>query len=118
MQFCWSLVVTIFLQVKKMRSFLPRCGALAGRTTPSRLLLQRSWQTGRRCYSIQPGAASTSKPQDIDVSKLVVETTKSPKPLRKNEELIFGQTFTGQRDTRPCSAPMSHTDTPFSPQTT
>lgn len=80
-----------------MRPFLPRCGALAATPNVSRSLLQRSWLAGRRSYSIQPEAASTSKPQDIDASKLVLETTKSPKPLKKNEELIFGQTFTGQK---------------------
>lgn len=35
-------------------------------------------------------------PQDIDASKLVIETTKSPKPLKSSNELIFGQTFSGK----------------------
>lgn len=35
-----------------------------------------------------------SKPQDIDSSKLTVEKAKTPGPLRKPEELIFGATFT------------------------
>lgn len=37
-----------------------------------------------------------SKPQDIDPSKLTVEKAKTPGPLRKPEELIFGATFTGE----------------------
>lgn len=77
-----------------MRPFIPRC-ALAGSSQISRSLLQRSWQTGRRCYSIKPEAASKAVPQDVDASKLVIETTKTPKPLKKSEELIFGQTFSG-----------------------
>lgn len=78
----------------KMRPFIPRC-AFAGSSQISRSLLQRSWQTGRRCYSIQPQAASKAVPQDVDTSKLVVERTKTPSPLKKSEELIFGQTFSG-----------------------
>lgn len=78
----------------KMRPFVPRC-AFAGSSQISRSLLQRSWQTGRRFYSIQPEAASKAVPQDVDVSKLVVEQTKTPSPLKKSEELIFGQTFSG-----------------------
>lgn len=63
----------------------------------SRSFLQRSsWQTTRRLYSIKPEAASNAVPQDVDVSKLVIETTKSPKPLKSSNELIFGQTFSGQ----------------------
>ncbi|PSR97396.1 aminotransferase [Coniella lustricola] len=78
-----------------MRAFAPRCASLAARSTHiSRPLLQRPWHTARRCYSIKPEAASTSIPQDVDASKLVVETTKAPSQRRPNEELIFGQTFT------------------------
>ncbi|KAJ4393573.1 branched-chain-amino-acid transaminase bat2 [Gnomoniopsis smithogilvyi] len=75
-----------------MRPFVPRC-AFAGSSQISRSLLQRSWQTGRRCYSIQPEAASKAVPQDVDASKLVIERTKTPSPLKKSEQLIFGQTF-------------------------
>lgn len=78
-----------------MRPFIPRY-ALTGSSPISRSLLQRSWQTGRRCYSIKPEAASKAVPQDVDASKLVIETTKTPKPLKKSEELIFGQTFSGK----------------------
>lgn len=68
----------------------------------SRGALKASWQisrslvqTGRRSYSISPEAASKSKPQDIDPSKLTIETTKKPRQLLKNEDLIFGASFTG-----------------------
>lgn len=79
-----------------MRPFMRRCGALPRSSQISLSLLQRSWYTGRRCYSIKPEAASTSVPQDVDASKLVIETVKTPSQPKKNEELIFGQTFTGQ----------------------
>lgn len=78
-----------------MRPFAPRCGALNGAARISRSFLRTTCQP-KRFYSLQPEAASTSKPQDIDASRLTVEETKNPKPLLKNEELIFGQTFTGQ----------------------
>lgn len=82
-----------------MRAFVPRCGALRPRTSQiSRSLFQRSWQpASARYYSIKPEAASVSKPQDIDPSKLTIEKAKTPGPLRKPEELIFGATFTGER---------------------
>lgn len=80
-----------------MRPFATRCGgAMSVSSQVSRSLFQRSsWQTARRLYSIKPEAASKAVPQDVDPSKLVIETTKSPKPLKNNDELIFGQTFTG-----------------------
>ncbi|KAH8884707.1 branched-chain amino acid aminotransferase II [Thozetella sp. PMI_491] len=58
----------------------------------SRLLLAPRQHA--RLYSIQPEAASTSKPQDIDPSKLEITKTTKPGALNKPEDLIFGRTFT------------------------
>lgn len=74
----------------------PRCAPLGVTARPaSRALLGAStWQPTRQ-YSIKAEAADSSKPQGLDASKLTVEKTTKPKPLKKAEELIFGQTFTG-----------------------
>lgn len=74
----------------------PRCAPLAATARPaSRVLLRTStWQPTRQ-YSIKAEAAESSKPQGLDASKLTVEKTTKPKPLKKAEELVFGQTFTG-----------------------
>lgn len=78
-----------------MRSFVPRCSALRSSSQIFRSApIQRTWQAGR-CYSAKPEAASIPKTQDIIPSKLVIEKTKTPGPLRKSEELVFGATFTG-----------------------
>lgn len=87
-----------------MRPILARCAArcapryapLAATARPaSRVLLGTStWQPTRQ-YSIKAEAADSSKPQGLDAGKLTVEKTTKPKPLKKAEELVFGQTFTG-----------------------
>lgn len=74
-----------------LRRILPRSGAL--RPTPSRLLQGAVYQNVRQ-YSIKLDAAATTRPVDIDPSRLVIEKTKTPKPLQKPEDLVFGATFT------------------------
>ncbi|KAH8904390.1 branched-chain-amino-acid aminotransferase [Coniochaeta sp. PMI_546] len=74
-----------------LRRILPRSGAL--RTTPSRLLQGAVYQNVRQ-YSIKLDAAATTKPRDIEPSRLVVQKTETPKPLQKPEDLVFGATFT------------------------
>jgi branched-chain amino acid aminotransferase len=61
--------------------------------SPSRLILA-AWE-GSRSYSIQAKAASTAKLQDIDLSKLSITKTTTPKELVPPNELVFGRTFTG-----------------------
>jgi branched-chain amino acid aminotransferase len=70
-----------------------RCASLRSVSTQTSRTLLGSWQSARS-YSITPEAASTSKPLDIDPSKLVVEKTTKPGSLKKPEELIFGANFT------------------------
>ncbi|KAJ9151351.1 Branched-chain-amino-acid aminotransferase [Pleurostoma richardsiae] len=78
-----------------MRPFFPRCGAFkrSGTSQLSRTLLG-SWQATPRNYSIKPEAASTSKLQDLDPSKLSITQTQKPGALKKPEELVFGANFT------------------------
>ena len=45
--------------------------------------------------SVKANAASTAKPAELDVSKLIVEQTSSPKELMDPSKLIFGHNFTG-----------------------
>lgn len=72
-----------------------RCGAAAARSGPSQLSrpLLGSWHATRK-YSITPEAASLSKPQDIDPSKLIIEKNTKPGSLKNPEELVFGANFT------------------------
>ncbi|KAK1759689.1 mitochondrial branched-chain-amino-acid aminotransferase [Echria macrotheca] len=75
-----------------MRPMFSRCAPLRAAIPP----VSRSlgvFQSVRQ-YSITPEAASDSKPQDIDPSKLVVEKTTTPGALKKPEDLIFGRNFT------------------------
>lgn len=76
-----------------LRRILPRSGAL--RAAPSRLLQGALYQSARP-YSIKLDTAATSRPQEIDPTKLVIEETKNPKALQKPEELVFGAKFTGK----------------------
>lgn len=74
---------------------------------PARLVRHASWASARcsrshlarhpaqRPYSIKAEAASTSTLQILDPSRLTVTKTKSPKPLSKPEDLVFGREFTG-----------------------
>ena len=84
-----------------LRRILPRSCAL--RASPSRLLQGTVYQNVRN-YSIKLDAAETTRPLDIDPSKLVVEQTKAPKPLQKPEELVFGAKFTGTAFPPPSSS--------------
>ena len=77
-----------------LRRILPRSGA--SRATPSRLIQGAVYQNVRQ-YSIKLDAAADTKAKgiDIDPSRLVIQETKTPKPLQKPEDLVFGATFTG-----------------------
>lgn len=97
--FNWQSFVPVFSgqhrlsqRLRMLRRILPRSGAL--RPTPSRLLQGAVYQNVRQ-YSIKLDAAATTRPVDIDPSRLVIEKTKTPKPLQKPEDLVFGATFTG-----------------------
>jgi branched-chain amino acid aminotransferase len=76
-----------------MRPVFSRCASLRA-AIPQASRSLGVWQSVRQ-YSITPEAASDSKPQDIDPSKLVVEKTTTPGALKKPEDLIFGRNFTG-----------------------
>ncbi|KAI1183560.1 branched-chain amino acid aminotransferase [Nemania serpens] len=76
-----------------LRPLLPRCGralraSSAAAAHPSPALRTARW------YSIQPEAASTAKPLDIDPSALVINRTGKPKPLEDPSTLVFGRNFT------------------------
>lgn len=49
----------------------------------------------RRAYSIAADEPALSKLPDVDPSKLQISRTLSPKALMREEELVFGRTFTG-----------------------
>lgn len=61
----------------------------------------------RRPYSIHADAASGKQLLDIDVSKLAITKTTSPKTLLPPEELVFGRTFTGTTTTTEFHDPSS-----------
>jgi branched-chain amino acid aminotransferase len=48
-----------------------------------------------RPYSVKATAASSSVQKGIDVNKLSITKTKSPKTPSKPEDLVFGKEFTG-----------------------
>lgn len=77
-----------------MRRLLPRCALRAPACRAQRLSLGVCQPA--RAYSISPETASDSKLQDIDPTQLVIERTRDPKPLKKSEDLVFGQNFTGK----------------------
>lgn len=77
-----------------MRQLLPRCAPRAAAFLAPRRSPLGLFQTARQ-YSIHPEAASETKLQDIDPAQLVLERTSDPKPLKKAEDLVFGQNFTG-----------------------
>jgi len=98
------LLLAVSTPVTMMRPILARCAArCAPRCAPfgatarpvSRVLLGTSTWRPTRQYSIKAEAAESSKPQGLDASKLTIEKTTKPKPLKNAEELVFGQTFTG-----------------------
>ena len=76
-----------------LRPLFPRCGSVL-RAAARRPLLN-TWQTTQRSYSIKAKAASDTKQQPLDASKLTVEKTTHQKSLMKPEDLVFGRTFTG-----------------------
>ena len=61
----------------------------------SRLPAYRAAAVAARFMSIKAEAASSAKHQALDASKLSITKTKSPKPLSKPEDLVFGREFTG-----------------------
>ncbi|KAI0888188.1 branched-chain-amino-acid aminotransferase [Annulohypoxylon maeteangense] len=80
-----------------LRQLLPRCGRALrapAATRASSRALPALQQTASRWYSIKPEAASTSKPVDIDPTKLTITKTQSPKTPKDPSELIFGREFT------------------------
>ncbi|KAI8944567.1 branched-chain amino acid aminotransferase [Xylaria longipes] len=81
-----------------LRPLLPRCGralrASASVTCVARPSYVLPAAARSRWYSIQPEAASTAKPLDIDPSKLVIHKTKEPKALNDPSTLVFGRNFT------------------------
>ncbi|KAI0860886.1 branched-chain amino acid aminotransferase [Xylaria cubensis] len=82
-----------------LRPLLPGCGRALMRASSSAAarpshILPAAAAARSRWYSIQPEAASTAKPQDIDPSKLVIHETKQPKALSDPSTLIFGRNFT------------------------
>lgn len=79
-----------------IRPLIPRAGsALRAATIQSRRPLLRQTAAAARTYSIQAKAASATKQQPLDASKLAVEKTHHQKALKKPEELVFGRNFTG-----------------------
>ncbi|KAI1347183.1 branched-chain amino acid aminotransferase [Xylaria sp. FL0043] len=82
-----------------LRPLLPRCTrALRASTTAAARHPSYAGPASAshiaRWYSIQPEAASTAKPLDIDPSKLVINKTTSPKTLEDPSTLVFGRNFT------------------------
>jgi branched-chain amino acid aminotransferase len=76
-----------------LRQWLPRSSSLTTQCTR----LPRSTQCllrQRRPYSIAAPDASDPKLRAIDLSKLHVTKTTSPKELTSNNELVFGRYFT------------------------
>ncbi|KAI1141812.1 branched-chain-amino-acid aminotransferase [Hypoxylon sp. FL0543] len=78
-----------------LRQLLPRCGRALRAPAPrfSSYALPALQQTAR-WYSIQPEAASTAKPLDLDPTKLSITKTTSPKTPKDPSELVFGREFT------------------------
>ncbi|KAK6344425.1 hypothetical protein TWF696_008062 [Orbilia brochopaga] len=64
---------------------------LARRLRPVAARWASQWAPAQRCYSSQPASSGTP---DIDISKLTIETTPTPKPLLDAKDLIFGRNFT------------------------
>ncbi|KAF3026387.1 hypothetical protein G7054_g14056 [Neopestalotiopsis clavispora] len=76
-----------------LRQVLPRAGR-ALRAPAARQLLPLASSQASRCYSIQPKAASTSKPVGIDPTKLSITKTSSPRTPSDPKSLVFGREFT------------------------
>jgi branched-chain amino acid aminotransferase len=78
-----------------MRQLLPRCAPRAASFFAPRRSTLGFFQAARQ-YSISPETASETKLQDIDPTQLVLQKTTDPKALKKSEDLVFGQNFTGE----------------------
>ncbi|KAK9793128.1 putative Branched-chain amino acid aminotransferase [Seiridium cardinale] len=76
-----------------LRQMLPRAGR-AFRAPAARQLAPLAPRQAARWYSIQPEAASTSKPVGIDPAKLTLTKTSSPKTPSDPKDLVFGRQFT------------------------
>jgi hypothetical protein len=74
---------------KMIRPFRPQTAF----NRSSRLIA--AWQSSKS-YSIKAEAASTTKLQDIDPSKVTVQKSTTPKDLLPLDQLVFGRTFTGK----------------------
>lgn len=74
-----------------LRQLLPRCS----RALP---LATRPLRAAPRAYSsgVRPDAAAISKLPGLDPSKLIVNTTTTPKPLVDPAKLVFGKEFSGK----------------------
>jgi len=57
-------------------------------------IAQAAWGASRT-YSVKAEAASATKLQNIDPSKLTITQSKTPKTLLPPNELVFGRSFTG-----------------------
>ncbi|KAI1387777.1 branched-chain-amino-acid aminotransferase [Hypoxylon trugodes] len=75
-----------------LRQLLPRCGRAL--RAPIAARSSYALQQTQRWYSIQPEAASSAKPIDIDPTKLAITKTQSPKTPKDPSQLIFGREFT------------------------
>ncbi|KAF7950662.1 uncharacterized protein EAE97_002214 [Botrytis byssoidea] len=73
-----------------LRQLFPRGAAFA---KPSSRVSRR-WEASSRLYSIQAEAASTTKLQDIDPTKLTITKNTTPNELLPPNELVFGRSFT------------------------
>ncbi|KAF7931447.1 uncharacterized protein EAE98_002629 [Botrytis deweyae] len=73
-----------------LRQLFPRGAAFP---KPSSRVLRR-WEASSRLYSIQAEAASTTKLQDIDPTKLTITKNTTPNELLPPKELVFGRSFT------------------------
>jgi hypothetical protein len=77
---------------------LARSAVLHATKTPITISLQKTtanrlWQ---RSYSIKPVTKGAPELPGVDPAKLKVTTTTTPKDVIPNEQLVFGQTFTGE----------------------
>ncbi|KAI1123112.1 branched-chain amino acid aminotransferase [Nemania abortiva] len=81
-----------------LRPLLPRCGRALRASAPSAARRRPSHALpafhAARWYSIQPEAASTAKPLDVDPAKLIIQRTTEPKALLDPSTLVFGRNFT------------------------
>jgi hypothetical protein len=53
-------------------------------------------QTAARFAAVRPYSVQAPKLSDVDPSKMVIQRTQTPGVMMKEEELVFGRTFTGE----------------------